>query len=259
MRSANCKAAGLLALLAPLLGTPTAHAATDPWHRSDAEIDRLAEHIARTHRTTFTHFEAALDAQPSATAALEGWCAQQHLTLEPHAKITAHRIFMTSEPAPPPQVRRLLGADTGETIATRHVELWCGTTTTLSVATNWYLPVRLTPAMNATLATSDAPFGKVVAPLHFSRDALSSQRGRAEGCPAGTILSRRALLRLPDSHPLALLVECYTRTNLAPPPLRPLIPEPVPVPVDVPHRAPARTVYGGAFAPPSQAPSPTLP
>lgn len=98
-------------------------------------------------------------------------------------------------------------------MAYRHVRLSCGASV-LSVAHNWYVPSRLSPDMNEALETSDTPFGKVVAPLRFTRERLASERGPAEGCPKDTILSHRAVLRLPDGRPLSLVVECYTRANL---------------------------------------------
>jgi hypothetical protein len=110
----------------------------------------------------------------------------------------------------------MLGSDAASTVGYRHVRLSCGPVV-LSEAHNWYLPSRLTPAMNTALATSDTPFGKVAAPLHFTRLALDARRGRAPSCPANTVLSHRALLRLPDGRPLALVVECYTAANLRQP------------------------------------------
>jgi hypothetical protein len=68
--------------------------------------------------------------------------------------------------------------------------------------------------MNEALETSDTPFGKVVAPLGFTRKRLASRRGAAEDCPKDTVLSHRALLELPDGRPLSLVVECYTTANL---------------------------------------------
>ncbi|MFM6832719.1 MAG: hypothetical protein ACKOVA_20640, partial [Novosphingobium sp.] len=94
------------------------------------------------------------------------------------------------------------------------VRLTCGDTV-LSVAHNWYVPARLTPEMNRTLETTDAPFGKVVAPLGFRRERLASRRGRMAECPEGTILSHRAVLRLLDGRAISLVVECYTRANLS--------------------------------------------
>jgi len=85
---------------------------------------------------------------------------------------------------------------------------------TLSVAWNWYVPARLSPAMNATLRDGDVPFGKVVAPLGFRRVSLPTITGRGENCPAGTISTHRARLVLPDGRALAYVVECYTAANL---------------------------------------------
>jgi hypothetical protein len=68
--------------------------------------------------------------------------------------------------------------------------------------------------MNRTLEASRTPFGKVAAPLGYVREPIDSRRGSAGGCPPGVVLSNRAMLRLPDGRPLALLVECYTAANL---------------------------------------------
>ncbi len=163
-------------------------------------------------------FERTLAAQDSATAALGKWCALRHLASP--ARITAAPVHDTDAP-PPAKLRAYLGAGTDAPIGYRHVRLSCGAppapTIVLSEAHNWYLPRRLTAAMNATLATSDTPFGRVVAALHFTRQPLDSRRGRAPGCPAQTVLSHRALLRLADGQPLALVVECYTAANLQTP------------------------------------------
>lgn len=160
-------------------------------------------------------FEHTLAAQDSATAALSRWCAVRQLA-QP-ARITASAVHDADAPLPA-NLRLLLGTDLAAAIGYRHVRLACGSppggAVVLSEAHNWYLPGRLTPAMNSTLAISDTPFGKVVAPLHFTRERLDARRGRAAACPAHTILSHRALLRLPDGRPLALVVECYTAANL---------------------------------------------
>ena len=50
------------------------------------------------------------------------------------------------------------------------------------------------------------------AALRFARERIAS--AGIEGCPAGTILRHKALLRLPDGHPVSLVIECYTRANL---------------------------------------------
>ncbi len=174
---------------------------------------REARSEARREAAQLTRFEAALAAQPSATRALEGWCGQ--LTGAEHEAITA-RLVAGHDAVLPADVRSLLGVGRGEALGYRHVRLACSLGT-LSEAHNWYVPGRLTPAMNAALASTDTPFGKVVAPLHFAREPLASLRGRGDGCPSRTVLTHRALLRLPDGGPLALVVECYSVLNLASP------------------------------------------
>lgn len=155
-------------------------------------------------------FEATLAADPSATAALGRWCARRQIATPP--RITAAPI--AGRPATEPaDLRQLLGVPAEIPLGYRHVRLSCGKTG-LSEAHNWYVPARLTAAMNAALATTDTPFGTVAAPLHFTRERLRSERGRGAGCPPGTILTHRARLRLPTGDALALVVECYTRANL---------------------------------------------
>ncbi|MBU6267978.1 MAG: hypothetical protein KGN34_10585 [Sphingomonadales bacterium] len=159
---------------------------------------------------TLADFEATLAAQPSATRALTEWCGMRGLAGTAPPRIEATTL---ADAVPLPRSgHRLL--QTRET-AFRHVHLACNGTV-LSEAFNWYVPARLTPEMNTTLATTRTPFGTVVAPLHFTRTALATRPGRARPCPAGTISSHRAVLRLPDGQPLAYLVECYTAANLAP-------------------------------------------
>jgi hypothetical protein len=67
------------------------------------------------------------------------------------------------------------------------------------------------------LESSDIPFGRVVAPLGYTREQLASDHGRAPGCPEGTVLSVRAVLKLPDGRPISAVAECYTAANLAQP------------------------------------------
>lgn len=159
---------------------------------------------------TLDAFEQALAAQPSATAALGGWCALHRLAAEPAIRAT---IVSGRTNDPPDDLRRTLGLKDDDRLGYRHVRLYCGTRL-LSEAHNWYAPARLSAAMNKQLDNTDTPFGQVAAPLGFSRERLGSQRGAADRCAPGTILSHRARLVLPDGQPLALVVECYTRANL---------------------------------------------
>lgn len=154
-------------------------------------------------------FEAALAANDSATQVLEDWC-RDHRIADP-AAIRAERVM--GEPlAPPADIRRLLGVSATEPLHYRHVRLVCGTTV-LSIAHNWYVPARLTNAMNRTLDMGDTPFGKVVRPLAFTRERLETGRGGDPACPKDTALVHRALLRLPDRRPISLVIECYTAGN----------------------------------------------
>lgn len=155
-------------------------------------------------------FEATLAARDSATAALEAWCARNQLGKPPEVTAAVLNVPVPREPA---DARRLLRLSPQTRLAYRHVQLACGGTT-LSMAHNWYVPERLTPAMNQALETSRVPFGKVAAPLRYRRERLDRLPRGSRECPAGTILGHRAMLRLPDGQPLALLVECYTRANL---------------------------------------------
>jgi hypothetical protein len=159
---------------------------------------------------SLSRFERTLAANDSATAALGQWCAARGIAAPATIRAIADRS--ANEPASA-ATRAALGIGADEPVAFRQVRLACGTDV-LSEAKNWYVPARLTPAMNATLLASDTPFGTVVRPLGFRRERLTSQRGRAPECPAGTVLSHRAVLRLADGSGISLVIECYTLANL---------------------------------------------
>jgi chorismate-pyruvate lyase len=160
---------------------------------------------------TLSRFERTLAAHDSATAALQQWCARQGIAAP--AQIIAESDSSEREEASA-AIGAALGVAADERLAFRHVRLRCGDAV-LSDAKNWYVPARLTPAMNTALETTRTPFGTVVRPLGFRRDRLASVRGRAAECPAGTVLSHKAVLRLTDGRGISLVVECYTRANLA--------------------------------------------
>ena len=124
---------------------------------------------------TIDAFEQLLASEDSATEALADWCRTRGLAAEP--VITARRLADT---APLPDgARALLGIAPDEPVAFRHVLLVCGNLV-LSDARNWYLPRRLTPAMNRTLDSTDRPFGAVIAPLQVpARSARQPPRRRA--------------------------------------------------------------------------------
>lgn len=160
---------------------------------------------------TLDQFEARLAASPSATAVLETWCREH---FDPAATVRAS-VISTSSSSPTARIRRELSISDADRLGYRRVSLQCSGRE-LSLAYNWYVPERLTPEMNRALATTDQPFGRVAAPLGYTRERLRGERGTADYCPPGTILTHRALLRLPDGRPLALVVECYTGAILNP-------------------------------------------
>lgn len=171
----------------------------------------LLLNVAAAPPATLDQFESALAATPSASAALQGWC---HARFDPDAPLRAKKLIASSD-EPTGRIRDALDIGRDERLGYRRVSLRCAGRE-MSLAYNWYVPARLTPEMNRQLAGSDAPFGRVVAPLRFTRERIAKPWSGPELCPAGTILAHRALLRLPDGKPLAMVVECYTRENLAP-------------------------------------------
>jgi len=172
---------------------------------------------------------AELLSHPSATLTLERWCGEHHLA--PEAKIVAERVQGEDKPLPPEARSQMqIGAD--EAVRYRRVQLACGTHV-LSEADNWYVPSRLTDAMNQALDSSDTPFGKVVQPLHFRRQTLSAELlwsplspgwENAAALPADTsgsllmphfLLEHRAVLFDQSNRPFSLVVESYTSQILA--------------------------------------------
>lgn len=151
---------------------------------------------------------ADLAAHDSATAVLETWCAGHALADPPRIEA----VLMPDSPPATPAIRAALGVDRATPVAVRHVHLQCGARV-LSDAYNWYVPQRLTPAMNATLAATRVPFGKVVAPLGLHRRVLAGSAPAR--CPRGTIIHVSALLSSDDGRAYSLVSECYTRANLA--------------------------------------------
>lgn len=154
--------------------------------------------------------ERMLASHDSATAALEQWCQQQGLANP--ARVVAQQMpgQLVGEPA---DLRALLDVNAKEVLGSRHVHLACGGRL-LSQAQNWYVPARLTAEMNAALASTTTPFGKVATPLGFRRELIETRRGAGPDCPAGTVLFQRAILRLPDGRPLAHVLECYAASAL---------------------------------------------
>lgn len=152
-------------------------------------------------------FEAKLEANPSATAVLQGWCD----THAPSGTRIVARQVQTAFAPPPADARRALALRPGEAVRYRRVQLMCGPHV-LSNADNWYLPGKLTDAMNKMLDHTQTPFGTAVAMLHFSRHNLMT-----DYLPAGgrDVLRHSAMLATDRGEPFSFVVETYTREILA--------------------------------------------
>ncbi len=172
---------------------------------------------------------ANLLSHASATLTLEQWCGAHHLA--PDAKIVAERVLGEDKPLPA-DGRTQLGIGPDEPVRYRRVQLACGEHV-LSEADNWYVPSRLTEAMNEALDTTDTPFGKVVQSLHFRRQTLTAEllwsplpQGWESGAPLPAaqgaalsiphhVLQHRAVLFDQANRPFSLVVESYTSQVLA--------------------------------------------
>jgi chorismate-pyruvate lyase len=171
---------------------------------------------------------AELLSHDSATLTLERWCEARGLASP--ARIVAERRH-GSHVEPSVEQRRLLGVGTSDLIRYRRVRLRCGDCV-VSEADNWYVPARLTAAMNRELDTTDVAFGRAVRSLNFRRRTLSSRllwsallpaEGADEGLGAELarpvippqVLVHTAVLTLPDGTPFSFLVETYAREVLA--------------------------------------------
>jgi chorismate-pyruvate lyase len=216
---------GLAAVLILLLTTAVASTAEPaPW--PDSLVGRL-EALA-----LIESLNADLLAHGSATLTLERWCADHRLANP--ARIVAERVSGAGKPASA-EVREALDVKPDEPLGYRRVRLKCGDHV-LSEADNWYVPARLTPEMNHVLETTDTPFGKAVAALHFRRHTLSADllwRPLPKGWEMGAasspqeagalaipdlVLEHRAVLSTPDGKPFSEVVETYTSEVLAFPP-----------------------------------------
>jgi hypothetical protein len=216
---------GLAAALTLLLATAIASAAEPaPW--PDSLVGRL-EALA-----LIESLNADLLAHDSATLTIERWCADHRLA-DP-ARIIAERVRDADKPASA-EVRAALDVKPDEPLGYRRVRLKCGDHV-LSEADNWYVPARLTAEMNHALETTDTPFGKAVAALHFRRHTLSADllwRPLPKGWEMGAapasneagalaipehVLEHRAVLSTPGGEPFSEVVETYTGEVLAFPP-----------------------------------------
>ena len=176
--------------------------------------------------------EIMLLTHSSATRALEEWCALHHMADPP--VVVARKGALSGPDAVPERVRADLAVGATQPVRHRQVQLVCGAHV-LSVADNWYVPERLTAAMNTALEQTDVPFGRVVAPLDFTRQRLEFTRlwspwpgdDAVSGAghvivPPAQIIRQRAILRDAHGQPFSEVVETYTNHILDfPPPVPP--------------------------------------
>jgi hypothetical protein len=214
----------------PLWSHPTSGLSQSPPGRHAAESGLVMRLEAALLLETLN---ASLLSRASATSTLEGWCATYGLAAPP--KILAERVPNVSK-EPTDEQRRDLRVTQTDTVRYRRVKLLCGPLV-LSEADNWYVPGRLTAAMNKVLDTSDTPFGLVAKSLDFQRRTLSVTvlspllpqgcetmppariEDMGEPCLPARVLEHRALLTLPDGTPLSEVVETYTGNALSMPAL----------------------------------------
>ena len=151
-------------------------------------------------------FEGELEAHASATAVLQSWC-------DAHARPGTRIVARQVQPAPVPpaaDARQALAIKPDEAVRYRRVQLMCADHV-LSNADNWYLPGKLTDAMNDTLEHTQTPFGAAVSTLHFSRRNLSTDFLPPKG---KDVARHSALLLTEKGEPFSFVVETYTKEVL---------------------------------------------
>ena len=211
-------------------GLPCGQAWADTPPEASAWPDTYSARVAA--QASLESLNAELLSHDSASVTLAHWCELHHLASDP--RIVVVRIPPDSKPVTH-ELRALLQAGPRKVVRYRHVQLKCGERV-LSEADNWYVPARLSSAMNHLLDTTDTPFGVIVRDTHYKRHTLSARMlwtplpsGREmQGAPAAqrsdplviphAVLEHRAVLKLPDGTPFSALVETYTSDVLAFPP-----------------------------------------
>lgn len=163
-------------------------------------------------------FDAGLRSRDSATLWLEDWMAERSGVRMP---LIARLRQVEPLPAPADLAGRLEIAP-GTPVIRRRVWLGCRGHI-LSLATNCYVPGRLSDAMNAALAAGAEPFGRIIAPLGARRETRRSERlgmppagepaGYA-GRPPAWLSRHEALVRDAQGRPLGDVCETYSRAIL---------------------------------------------
>jgi chorismate-pyruvate lyase len=219
------------------LGCVLAVPADAPRAETQAPAAQEAELIDRLEIYALLQtINAELLASTSATLTLESWCREHGLATDP--RIVAQPAGGAEEPVTAEQ-RQRLRIDAGEPVRYRKVRLACGSKV-LSEADNWYVPGRLTPAMNEALERTDTPFGKAIQPLNpfrrtfaahllwsplpegwelEDRNALAAELERDGGDAASSlptyVIEHQALVLRQDNLPISEVRERYRSDLLA--------------------------------------------
>ncbi|RYY25726.1 MAG: hypothetical protein EOP62_12770 [Sphingomonadales bacterium] len=170
-----------------------------------AGVAALSASQAFAQTSDVAALNAALFANPSATAVLQMWCDRHRPGLKVRAVVVRREAVVAGSHA------ALLGVSESAEVAYRRVQLTCAEEV-LSEADNWYVPARLTPEMNTAL-TGETPFGVAVRPLAPTRRNLSSEQEWAKQGP-NEILRHHAVLTAGGA-PISEVVETYQRAMLA--------------------------------------------
>jgi len=146
----------------------------------------------------------------SATLTLEKWCRTRLGEAAP--PITARLVDNQGTPADARQ-RARLQAGWDEIVRYRRVWLECGPHVLLE-AENWYVPSRLTGAMNEALETTDTPFGKIVRELMPYRQTFMTTIFSPLAEP-DALFEHRAILFTGGHLPFSEVHEVYKRKILS--------------------------------------------
>ena len=161
-----------------------------------------------------------LIAGATATDTLLAWCDEHGLSEGP---ITVEISQSFAPAVVPDEVLPALELDPSDTIHYRQVRLMRGSLP-LAAAENWFVPQRLTAAMNEALIETNVPFGRVIAPLQPARRLLAVHpQPHAE-----IILHHSAVILSKPGTALAFVKESYFSDLVAlsaPSPLRPPVNE----------------------------------
>ncbi|MGA2736306.1 MAG: hypothetical protein ABSG65_02525 [Bryobacteraceae bacterium] len=155
--------------LARLIAVATAVAASTPAYAQESPA-WPDTYVARLQALALVEtLNAEVLASRSATVTLEGWCRDHQLAKDPTIVAELMRGVVKESTA---EQRKRLQVTSEAEVKYRRVQLRCGDRV-LSEADNWYVPDRLTPAMNRLLDTTRTPFGKVVQSLEPYRQTFA--------------------------------------------------------------------------------------